>query len=77
VAAGYYVQVGAFGDRQRALALRDRVRQAGWPAQVIPKAHGLLGVVIGPYPSRQQASAKQQLILRQLRLKGYPIQYQP
>ncbi|RMH62309.1 MAG: SPOR domain-containing protein [Zetaproteobacteria bacterium] len=74
--AGYYVQVGAFSDKRRALALRARVRKAGWPAQLIPKGHGLLAVAIGPYLTRKEASHKQQRILGQLHLKGYPIQYQ-
>jgi len=72
---GYYVQVGAFSDRKRAEAMQQKVRRAGWPVYIMPKAKGLLGVVIGPYPSRKQAGQQQQKILQQLKLKGYPIQH--
>lgn len=73
--SGYYIQVGAFSDRKRAAAMQQKIHQAGWPVHVMPKARGLLGVVIGPYTSRKQAEQQQQKILQQLKLKGYPIQH--
>ncbi len=75
LSSGYYIQVGAFSDKKRASAMQQKIQHAGWPVHIMPKAKGLLGVVIGPYPSRKQAEQQQKKILQQLKLKGYPIQH--
>ena len=73
-ASGFYVQVGAFSDENRAKALMRQLRAKGVASiQVVEKSPGLYAVLIGPFSTRRQAEARQQHLLHAFRLKGYPI----
>lgn len=49
------VQVGSFRDRDNALRLRERLRDAGEPARLEPGPGRHTRVVAGPYPSADRA----------------------
>jgi DedD protein len=60
--AGWVVQVGAFGQETNAVALRDRLRKAGYSAfveRVVVDAKPVYRVRVGPYVER--AAAEDQL----------------
>ncbi|HEY9150521.1 MAG TPA: SPOR domain-containing protein [Gammaproteobacteria bacterium] len=59
--AGWVVQVGAFGQEANAIALRDRLRKAGYTAfveRVVVDAKTVYRVRVGPYVERSAAEAE-------------------
>jgi DedD protein len=61
VTAGWVVQVGAFGQEANAIALRDRLRKAGYTAfveRVVVDAKTVYRVRVGPYVERSAAEAE-------------------
>lgn len=65
---GYTIQVGAFRSSQGATALRERLEEEGWNAEVV--AGDLHRVFVGHYPSA--AAARRDLErLKQLGLEGF------
>lgn len=60
-AGGWVAQVGAFGQEANALALRDRLRQAGHAAfveRVMVDARPVYRVRVGPFTERAAAEAR-------------------
>ncbi len=57
--AGYVLQLGAFQEPANAARLQAAIRQAGYPADVVPAKSGGRSwqlVRIGGYPSRESAA---------------------
>lgn len=52
-AACHEVQVGAFRERERAVAVRDRFQEMGAPARLEDGPDGTTRVVLGPYPDEE------------------------
>jgi DedD protein len=73
-AAGYYVQLGAFGERPRAQGLVDQLKLQGWSAVIAPKPGGLHAVWAGPEKDRGSAERLQKEIERKLKTKGFVVQ---
>jgi len=71
---GYYVQAGAFKDTARAKKLANSLQHAGWHVQVIPKDHALHAVLVGPWPTRNQAQNNKLQLARKNKIKGFIIQ---
>lgn len=66
-AAGYVVQVASFRDAGNARALRDRLRGAGFAAELQPSGGGFTRVVIPGLDASTAAQAQQRL-----RERGFP-----
>lgn len=60
----FFVQVGAFGSRERAGAMADRMRREGYAVvvQAQPGNPTLYKVLVGPYPRRDDAAQALQRI---------------
>ena len=78
-AGGWAVQVGAFGQESNALAMRDRLRQAGYSAfveRVTVDARAVYRVRVGPFTERAAAEAQLQGLARdsglQVRVMPHP-----
>jgi len=71
---GYYVQVGAFKDVARAKKLANSLQHAGWHVQVIFKDHALHAVLVGPWPTRNQAQSTKLQLAYKNKVKGFIIQ---
>ncbi len=69
------VQVGSFSQRDKALALRDRLRKQHFKAFVeefkSTKGQSLYRVRVGPVPERPEAEKLQQTLETQEKLKGF------
>jgi DedD protein len=76
-AAGWYVQVGSFGQSDNAGRLRDRLKDAGMDAH-LHTADTDKGtsyrVVVGPSATRPQAEKLQQQLATTQKLKGIVIE---
>jgi len=69
----YVIQVGSFGERKNALALRDKLRKAGFTAYVeTTKASGkeMTRVKVGPVLKRKEAESLLQRLNKEMKLKG-------
>lgn len=69
----YVIQVGSFGERKNALALRDKLRKAGFTAYVeTTKASGkeMTRVKVGPVLKRTEAESLLQSLSKKMKLKG-------
>lgn len=69
----YVIQVGSFGERKNALALRDKLRKAGFTAYVeTTKASGkeMTRVKVGPVLKRTEAESLLQSLSEKMKLKG-------
>lgn len=53
----WWVQVGAFGDRDNAEKARERLERAGEPVAVTDGPRGLRRVRVGPFDSRDEVEA--------------------
>ncbi len=53
----YYIQVGAFRERQHARNIIRRLRKLGWTLSMHRKKNGLFAVWVGPLASRTSAQA--------------------
>lgn len=71
----YYVQVGAFADRNAASTFAEKFTQRGYPALVLSPLHSdkksVYRVRVGGYPSREQAeSIKEELAKLKLKKRS-------
>ena len=73
----WVVQAGSFGDEQNALAVRDRLRRAGFPSFVTPTeaATPLYRVRVGPMINLQQAEASRDKVIRLLDREAIVVSY--
>jgi DedD protein len=72
----YVIQVGSFGERKNALALRDKLRKAGFTAYVeTTKASGkeMTRVKVGPVLKRKEAESLLQRLSKEMKLKGQVV----
>lgn len=70
---GYVVQVGSFGESKNALALRDKLRKAGYTAFVEGfKSQGktMTRVKVGPVLKREEAEKLKQRLDKEMKLQG-------
>jgi len=74
IAAGYYVQLGAFEERVRAQRLVNRLAKKGWSIKLVNKKDGLYGVWIGPKATHKQVEKLLHTIQKTLKYKGFIIQ---
>ena len=73
VAAGYYIQLGAFKERSRAQHLVQQLQKYGWHAIVNARKHGLHAVWVGPKQTHTQANSLRQAIHSKLKMRGFII----
>ena len=69
----YVVQVGSFSDRNNALALRDKLRKAGFPAfaeDVAAQGKTMVRIKVGPVLKRTEAEQIQKKLDKNLGIKG-------
>jgi DedD protein len=69
----YVVQVGSFSDRNNALALRDKLRKAGFPAfaeDVSAQGKTMVRIKVGPVLKRTEAEQIQKKLNKDLGIKG-------
>ena len=73
----WVVQAGSFRDQQNAVAVRDRLRRAGFPAFVSRSKSdsGLLRVRVGPMIDQQQASAARDRVMSLLGREAIVMSY--
>jgi len=76
IATGYYVQVGAFHDRDRAQGLADQLRRHGRQVVITEKSPGLHAVWAGPAESHAAAAALQKSLAATQHAKGFIIHQQ-
>lgn len=77
--AAWVVRVGSFSSRDNAVALRDRVRAAGFDAFVDEaKVDGatMFRVHVGPEIDRARGDALRERLERQLKLNGIVVSYE-
>jgi len=73
LANGYYVQVGAFKDRDRAQGMVDQLQRHGWHAVIAEKKKGLHAVRAGPEKSRRAAEQLEKTLAKTLHTKGFIV----
>jgi len=73
-ASGYYVQLGAFGEKPRAQGLVDQLKRQGWSAVISPKPNGLHAVWAGPEKDHAEAEKLQKAIEKKMKTKGFIVQ---
>ena len=69
----YVVQVGSFGDQKNALALRDKLRKAGFPAfteNVTAQGKTMVRIKVGPVLKRAEAEQIQKKLSKDLGIQG-------
>jgi len=73
----WVVQAGSFGDEANALAVRDKLRRAGFPSFVTPtdSATPLYRVRVGPMINLQQAEANRDKVVRLLGRDAIVVSY--
>lgn len=76
VAKGFYVQVGAFHDRDRAQGLADQLQRYGRKHVIVEKSPGLYAVWAGPEGSHAAAEALQKALAVTQHAKGFIIHQQ-
>ncbi|HXH65053.1 MAG TPA: SPOR domain-containing protein, partial [Mariprofundaceae bacterium] len=72
--AGYYVQVGSFKDKQRAIALAGKVEDQHWQSRIAARPGGLHAVWVGPYPTRDAAEQAKPGLKKDTGLSGFVVQ---
>jgi|GEM_PF-5020887 len=72
--AGWYVQLGSFQDKQRAIALAGKVEDKHWQSRIAPRPGGLHAVWVGPYPTRAAADKAKLNLKKDIGISGFPIQ---
>ncbi len=74
--SAWVVQAGSFGDAANAIAVRDRLRRAGFPSFVTPSVDGLLHRVrVGPMISEGQAIATKDKVVSLLQRDAIVVRY--
>lgn len=73
----WVVQAGSFGDEANALAVRDKLRRAGFPSFVTPTetATPMYRVRVGPMINLQQAEANRNKVVRLLDREAIVVSY--
>jgi DedD protein len=69
----YVIQVGSFGDRSNALALRDKLRKAGFTAYIESTRAGgkeMTRVKVGPVLKQKEAESLLQRLNKKMKLEG-------
>ncbi|OIO70698.1 MAG: hypothetical protein AUJ58_02205 [Zetaproteobacteria bacterium CG1_02_55_237] len=69
----YFVQVGAFRERNSAQQQASMLLQKGWNSMVTTNAAGWYAVRIGPVSSRGAADKLRQQLLDKAKLKGFVV----
>jgi DedD protein len=72
--AGWYVQLGSFQDKQRAIALAGKVEDKHWQSRIAPRPGGLHAVWVGPYPTRTAAEKAKLTLKKDIGISGFPVQ---
>lgn len=75
LSSGYYVQLGAFGEKTRAQGLVDQLKRQGFSAVIAPKPGGLHAVWAGPKRNRDSATRLQTAIEKRLKSKGFIVHH--
>jgi len=70
--SGYYVQLGAFKEKQRAVALQKKLA-SHWKAILKEKANNMTAVWVGPYPNSKEAEAAKHSIALRNKMKGFIV----
>jgi len=75
--SAWVVQAGSFADETNALAIRDKLRQAGYPSFVTPNdaEPPLYRVRVGPMIDFQQAESKRDEVIDYLRREAIVVSY--
>ncbi len=75
--SAWVVQAGSFSDEQNALAVRDRLRQAGHPSFVTPTQSDppVFRVRVGPMIDLQQAESKRDEVIDYLGREAIVVNY--
>ncbi len=75
--SAWVVQAGSFSEEANALAVRDRLRSAGFPSFVTPSETGelLFRVRVGPMISRDQAESSRNKVMRLLKREAIVVSY--
>jgi cell division septation protein DedD len=73
----YYVQTGAFKDKNHADKLAANINSNGWTVKVVKKPGDLFAVWVGPRATRSLAATLQDSLQKRLHLKGFIIQKKP
>ena len=76
--SAWVVQVGAFGEQAKAIALRDRLRKAGFPAfveDVRVDGKRVHRVKVGPELDRTKAQSIQARLAKDLQLEGIVVSH--
>lgn len=73
----WVVQAGSFGEEANALAVRDKLRRAGFPSFVTPteSATPMYRVRVGPMINLQQAEANRNKVIRLLDREAIVVSY--
>jgi cell division septation protein DedD len=68
----YYIQVGAFRERQHARNIIKRLRKRGWALTMHRKKNGLFAVWVGPLATRADARVAKKK-LRSQHIQGFIV----
>jgi len=72
----WVVQAGSFADQSNAIAVRDRLRRAGYPSFVTPNADGVVfRVRVGPMINRSQAADVREKVISILGREALVVPY--
>lgn len=69
----YVVQVGSFSDKNNALALRDKLRKAGFPAfaeNITAQGKTMVRIKVGPVLKKSEAEQMQSKLSKDLGIQG-------
>jgi len=75
IAHGFYVQLGAFEEKNRAHGLADQLKRKGWSVKITDKKGGLHAVWIGPKSTKADAEKLLKSIRSKLKYKGFIVQH--
>lgn len=68
---GYYIQVGSFKDKQRAITLAGKLQNENWPSLIVPRPDGMHGVWVGPYKAQSSADKAKLALKKGTGLSGF------
>jgi len=74
ITKGFYVQLGAFGEKTRAQGFADNLIRKGWSVKIFTKKSGLHAVWVGPKKSHTEAAKLLKNIQLKLKQKGFIVQ---
>ncbi len=72
---GFYVQLGAFKEYERAQRLNNQLKKKGWSVHVTSRRTGLFAVWIGPKATRDKAEKLLKTIQLKLKYKGFIVHH--